>query len=412
MDIFIVLPDQLFYSDEVLTAFNLTNKVYIVEEPKYFNGASLTRAALIRSMMWEYYRFLRQVRSLKAPIEYIHLKNIPNTFIEYFARVGAQVNMWMPTNHWWELNKAKFNGLPIKMYPNPGHIFTRAMILEKYRQRIPSEKVFIKHAIDKLLTKNGIPESFAKLLAGSTRIPSKAEYLRWNLSGENPHHSASMSNRAHTFMKDSGAIRGPATEITIVGRSPPYSHKDVVECMRVYLRNGVRFYTGRKFINLQHDVYSGLEHAIECGVITVHQIIKLMVAEASHNLPAMSEFLRDLIRREYHRVYYIVGIRRNIWSARNSKPLFVAGPCDYNLPVGDPIRPLLTRAGRGWLSPEGRAICVRYLLTNGFRPGDIHDWLLQMFADSNEPTAQYEIYIQNKVKKTVSASDLRNLIVH
>ena len=129
MNVFVILPDQLYLNSVVLDNLALFSTVYLVEEPLYFDTKF---AARYRCSMKIYYNNLLQ---LNIPVKYISYKK--GGFIKYLSSVKAQVHMYFPNNLllWGQqLFDARFYGLPIKFFDTPGYILSRQFILNLAKQ--------------------------------------------------------------------------------------------------------------------------------------------------------------------------------------------------------------------------------------------------------------------------------------
>lgn len=138
MNVFVILPDQLYLNSGVVGNLRLFSTIYLVEEPLYFETKFSAR---YRCCMKIYYNNLIQ---LGINVKYIPYKK--GGFIKYLSSVKAQVHMYFPTNLllWGQqLFDARFYGLPIKFFDTPGYILSRQFILN-----LAKKNVFINKSIN------------------------------------------------------------------------------------------------------------------------------------------------------------------------------------------------------------------------------------------------------------------------
>jgi deoxyribodipyrimidine photolyase-like uncharacterized protein len=146
MNIFVILPDQLFAAKECIDTILLCDRVYIVEDPLYFNShAHRSKLAMYRGAMRQYYRWLCEINKSDSKITYIEHKKIltfapsnPNvSFLEYFLPIKCQLNMFRPSSMYMWGNRIydyRYFGLPIKFHESPAFLLEYRFVKDNYKK--------------------------------------------------------------------------------------------------------------------------------------------------------------------------------------------------------------------------------------------------------------------------------------
>src|SRR3972149_787162 len=137
--IFIILPDQLFYTSYSIQCLNLSDEIYIVEEPLYYDKFCKNKMILHRASMKYYYNLLKE--NISKPVKYINRKKFylkgSNDFTEYFKDIHSQILMFYiaDINMFEDVKYKKFNGLQIKFFDTPAFLLSYKYIRMYYKSK-------------------------------------------------------------------------------------------------------------------------------------------------------------------------------------------------------------------------------------------------------------------------------------
>jgi len=124
MQVFVILPDQLFYARSAIEELNQYSKVFIAEDPYYFNERAVPadRMVALRTAM-RLYADMLAAQTNNTTIVYLGVNKLPRGIFNWLTTVAARVTTWpIPNIHGlamyhssthMQLNNRTFNGLPI-----------------------------------------------------------------------------------------------------------------------------------------------------------------------------------------------------------------------------------------------------------------------------------------------------------
>jgi len=405
VDVFVILPDQLFYTKEALSIIlnDSVGHVYMFEDPLYFTKwrYHASKLALHRASMQRYCKMLRKI----AHVHYISLNDITTDWIDYLTQKVSptSVEMFYPNSmdEWGsKLFKCTFTGLPIKFHESPSFVLSYDYIRSEFGSRAKiTFNLFYKQVRKDffsqlnprdskgkynplggvwsfgdetnkpitagteipLLPKLPNNEDFRQACGGIKNIPLRGEIQRYPLDGKE-----ALKWLSH-FIDDKLADYGGRQLITIIGP----------ECDLCDNVSKTLF-------------HSALSSSLGIGIITPKQILtELFMAfkRRGIEIPILSfeSFFRQLMWREYTRMIYVnapVTLLElpNYFNARRSiNDSFYTGNTQM-----EPIDMIIKNVIRtGYAHHSQRAYWLgAYMMMQQINPIDIRDWFMSMFVDA------------------------------
>ncbi len=423
MDLFVVLPDQLFYTTYALKALTLSNEIWILEEPDYFKDVCRSKLTLHRASMKYYYDLLKRHFNERIIIKYINRKKIHGGLLGYLIAEshGKQINMFLPSIHEYKnITKIKINGLPINFYDSPGFLLNYDYITENYKPKTGYQQTSFYKKMRKLFT----PKLNPKI---------KGEYApvggKWTFDEEN-RKTWKQFSESSDFKNYSAQVKIYSTEETdkLYQRSKkhiddhyPYtiSKHELMSTTPLVLERPVEIMdnTGwglhyrypithaeaelsldnfikkrlKNFGPYQDTMYegigfhSGLSASLNIGLLTPLQVLTRVMEQWPYDaIESFEGFIRQLIGwREFMHMMYIINPEISEWNHFENKrkipPEFYAGNTQI------PVLNLAIKEvhSTGYLHHIKRLMLVgNSFLAHGFAPKEVYKWFMLCFIDS------------------------------
>src|SRR3989344_5354120 len=139
---FIILPDQLYFTNYSLECLSFSEIIYLVEDPLYFDGFCKSKIVLHRASM-KYYKnilstYFKSINSEPKDIKYISRKKFTDkhatNFSDFFSDIKTHILMFYisNTNIYDNIRYKTFNGLRIKFFETPGFLLNFRYIRMTY----------------------------------------------------------------------------------------------------------------------------------------------------------------------------------------------------------------------------------------------------------------------------------------
>ncbi len=390
MDIFVILPNQLFYTSYALSCMMYSDFVYIFEEPKML-GSSVKRKFVLASM-YSYYDLLcrtfanianhpevvvpnADAKPIKVPkVIYVEYDNVNHTlfekstkkvvkkttnFMDYLSNIRMRVNMFRSA----EETRRRFFGIPIKYYESPNFLCSRDYIV--YNK--------------KLITAVRLYKKLAKLYVGIEEVKNTGEENRENGSEIDKYWYDKVSQK-HPDLADVPAtyccthLSAQQTLMKLDMSVTPYLTNGLLTVLQIIDRyKKVGELDGGSELDSGGEVMDGREFGGEVGD-------KLMDNEL------MSYVLGC---REYARVLYMRGNLRHFVIHDYFK---LCGKLDENVKKCDPIIDgLFEQVKTGWLGQADRKLLIWWMFINRVALSEITNFFIENLVCISDYEIVYEV---------------------
>jgi len=405
VDVFVILPDQLFYTNEALGIILNDNisHVYMFEDPLYFTKwkSHASKLALHRASMQRYYKMLSKITN----VHYIQLTNISTNWIDYLEKKVSptSVEMFYPSSidEWGtKIYKVSFTGLPIKFHETPAFLLEYKYIHELYKSR--NKMTF------NIFYKQVRKDFFIQLNPRDVKGKYQPLGGQW-IYGENAHKPIPTGTEVpilptlpnnEEFKHTCEYVKNIPTNGDV--QRYPIDGKEALEWFSHFIKNKLMGYGGRQLTciigaenSITNDISKTLFHSVmstsmNIGIITPKQILTELFLAFKHNdgkmpMASFEGFFRQIIWREYTRMIYTTAPVRllelpNYFNANCSAgDVWYKGTTQME-PVDMIIKDVLAN---GYAHNTQRLYWVgAYMMMQQIHPIDIRNWFLGMFADA------------------------------
>ena len=406
VDVFVILPDQLFYTEEALSIVlnDNTTHVYMFEDPLYFTARRYhaSKLAMHRASMNTYFKLLKKA----ANVIYVPHTEITTDFIDYLKlKVSpTSVEMFYPNSmdEWgYKLFDTEFNGLRIKFHDSPAFLLTYNWVRAQ-GGTATSRTTF--NQFYKKVRKEFFPQLNPRNSNGVyTPIGGKWTWGDdYNVGLPSTVKIAALPKlSSNSEWKNAIVYVGAIPHVGKFERHP-IDGKEALVRLKSFLAYKLADYGGRQNTAVVgngdsslDDVTKTLFHSVissslNIGILTPKQVAtELLIAfrDRHHEIPVNSfeTFFRQLIWREYMRMMYInmpSQMRKipNVFNAKNTiSNAYYTGTTNMQ-PIDHCIKSVLAT---GYAHHTIRAYWLcGWMIMCRIKPIDIYEWFLTMFVDA------------------------------
>lgn len=312
MDIFVVLPDQLFYTPEAKELLCTgIEEIYIIEEPCFFENKNYSYLVQLRAAMRRYFYAVKEIAEgcRKTPeVHYIQLSKVGKGFLQYLVGVKAQINMFTVNNvhDYKNLFKQKYNGLPIKFHDSPMYFLGYFYISDNYNSNT-------NYSFDTFYRDQR--KSYAKETMDGAK-PLKGEFKQKNnLTGASCCDIPDSVKRTEDL---TAAVNYINKNCHIVEKSTfykrlPINNTEALRCLESYCKNCLKYCVSTKYsTDIPIEIISSLQIGILSAMETIEYVISYYEnhkgkSKDKVSFEALENFLRYLIGiREFNFFTYVL----------------------------------------------------------------------------------------------------------